>query len=420
MGLPYNLAQTLWCGREAPYISTSESSYSVNFTIDESNYTAIGIKNMGSPNGYCLVATPENSSTPEILYSSGTMSWPSGAPYISFVGGEDIANSDLLDLANTCFWATDLSNSCWRWSDSCTFQDYVSVNCEFTSGGASYYSIEGNEGYLYYTDAQYQQVTVYDDNNGGWVSDDYKTITIVDTWGYDEDVDSALRQDASMMFLDPPDVIISYKGAEIATMSDSGTKTLQTQGKYCEGDIVVSYTKSGGGGGGGGSGLRLAWAHFYGAWTSIGDSNWTKTVTIDGVTDDDFVQCFPAPSNNTNGRLVSVYTHTSGSVTLVFYSSSTSVNFDSTLVFAIMEASADIAYACGSTYGLTQTTFTPGDTVTFTNTATGAQRVIVTINRMTTGAILTSATLDYGQTLTFTMPKGGVFIKTASTGGGND
>lgn len=39
-----------------------------------------------------------------------------------------------------------------------------------------------------------------------------------------------------------PDVTISYKGASIATMDASGAKTLNTQGKYCEGDITVQYT----------------------------------------------------------------------------------------------------------------------------------------------------------------------------------
>lgn len=42
------------------------------------------------------------------------------------------------------------------------------------------------------------------------------------------------------------DVTISYKGSSIATMDASGTKTLTTQGKYCEGDITVSYTKPAG------------------------------------------------------------------------------------------------------------------------------------------------------------------------------
>lgn len=42
------------------------------------------------------------------------------------------------------------------------------------------------------------------------------------------------------------DVNITYKGASIATMDASGTKTLTTQGKYCEGDISVAYTKPSG------------------------------------------------------------------------------------------------------------------------------------------------------------------------------
>lgn len=39
------------------------------------------------------------------------------------------------------------------------------------------------------------------------------------------------------------DVAISYKGSQIASMNASGTKTLLTEGKYCEDDIVVQYTK---------------------------------------------------------------------------------------------------------------------------------------------------------------------------------
>ena len=44
------------------------------------------------------------------------------------------------------------------------------------------------------------------------------------------------------------DVTVSYKGADIATMDASGTKTLQTQGKYCEGNISIMYVKPSGGG----------------------------------------------------------------------------------------------------------------------------------------------------------------------------
>ena len=44
------------------------------------------------------------------------------------------------------------------------------------------------------------------------------------------------------------DVTISYKGNTIAEMNESGSKTLKTSGKYCEGDIGIEYVKSGGGG----------------------------------------------------------------------------------------------------------------------------------------------------------------------------
>ena len=47
------------------------------------------------------------------------------------------------------------------------------------------------------------------------------------------------------------DLTIKYKGQPIVEMTESGTKTLKTAGKYCEGDISVEYAKPAGGGGGG-------------------------------------------------------------------------------------------------------------------------------------------------------------------------
>ena len=46
------------------------------------------------------------------------------------------------------------------------------------------------------------------------------------------------------------DLTIKYKGQPIVEMTESGTKTLKTTGKYCEGDIAVEYAKPAGGGGG--------------------------------------------------------------------------------------------------------------------------------------------------------------------------
>ena len=46
------------------------------------------------------------------------------------------------------------------------------------------------------------------------------------------------------------DLTIKYKGQPIVEMTESGTKTLKTAGKYCEDDISVEYAKPAGGGGG--------------------------------------------------------------------------------------------------------------------------------------------------------------------------
>ena len=46
------------------------------------------------------------------------------------------------------------------------------------------------------------------------------------------------------------DVTLTYKGSTIAEMNDTSTKTLKTSGKYCEGDIGVSYVKPSSGGSG--------------------------------------------------------------------------------------------------------------------------------------------------------------------------
>ena len=43
------------------------------------------------------------------------------------------------------------------------------------------------------------------------------------------------------------DVTLKYKGATIGELSESGSKTIETAGKYCEADILLEYVKSGGG-----------------------------------------------------------------------------------------------------------------------------------------------------------------------------
>lgn len=45
------------------------------------------------------------------------------------------------------------------------------------------------------------------------------------------------------------DLTIKFKGQPILEMTESGTKTLKTAGKYCEDDISIEYAKPAGGGG---------------------------------------------------------------------------------------------------------------------------------------------------------------------------
>ena len=42
------------------------------------------------------------------------------------------------------------------------------------------------------------------------------------------------------------DVTLKYKGATIGELSDTGNKTIETAGKYCDADILLEYVKSGG------------------------------------------------------------------------------------------------------------------------------------------------------------------------------
>lgn len=57
------------------------------------------------------------------------------------------------------------------------------------------------------------------------------------------------------------DVEIKYNNATIASLNDSGTEVLETNGTFLTDDITVEYTKSGGGGGG------TVSAHFNGVGT---------------------------------------------------------------------------------------------------------------------------------------------------------
>lgn len=115
-------------------------------------------------------------------------------------------------------------------------------------GGPEYNRVDlWIDGYYYPTDLAYGHDTksLPDTWNG------YYTGEFTITGGADatnSTLISWLESNAEDVTPATPDIVISYAGNEIATMSDSGTKTLKTQGKYCTDDITIEYTKQGGGG----------------------------------------------------------------------------------------------------------------------------------------------------------------------------
>ena len=70
------------------------------------------------------------------------------------------------------------------------------------------------------------------------------------------------------------DLTVRYKGQPIVELSESGTKTLKTAGKYCEDDITVEYAKPAGGGG---SGFAETICEVAG--NNNVSSNWSPSVT---------------------------------------------------------------------------------------------------------------------------------------------
>lgn len=67
------------------------------------------------------------------------------------------------------------------------------------------------------------------------------------------------------------DVTLKYKGDTIAELSESGSKTIETAGKYCEADILLEYVKS--------SGENVGITMDSGEFTITGNSQKSKTVS---------------------------------------------------------------------------------------------------------------------------------------------
>lgn len=147
---------------------------------------------------------------------------------------------------------TDLTGTTWIInSETTTPSSTIWKSINFTSNDASWNAI------VIYDDMDNEQVIAYRNDEDfptlvyewGWSNEAYRTINISGgTDATDSTLIAWLENNAEQQIVTTPDISIFYNNAEIATMSDSGTKTLKTSGKYCTDDITVTYTKSGGGG----------------------------------------------------------------------------------------------------------------------------------------------------------------------------
>lgn len=142
----------------------------------------------------------------------------------------------------------DLTGTTWQFNSSLVLGTHPHARPEydyaltFTSNGAGYngLGLVLNKGMTAFSSVMYSSTTAY--TGDAWVSEAYRTITITGgSTSTNADLIAWIEENATQVVVSPP-VVISYNGNEIASMSATGTKTLLTEGRYCEDDITVAYT----------------------------------------------------------------------------------------------------------------------------------------------------------------------------------
>lgn len=149
---------------------------------------------------------------------------------------------------------SDLTGTTWLINDTTTDPaNTIDAYINFVSNSVNFVKIRiydgsepGTEQCITCTTQDQEPIIFYEH---GWTDEAYRTIAI--TGGEDATNSSLITwlENNATQVVQTGDVIVSYAGADIVTMSDSGTKTLKTQGKYCTDDITIEYTKPSGGGG---------------------------------------------------------------------------------------------------------------------------------------------------------------------------
>lgn len=143
---------------------------------------------------------------------------------------------------------TDLTGTKWEFESTLTDNVSLDVSINYTSNDTSFDRLfivfvpAANMARIIYAAGQTQT----DAYNNGWLSEAFKTIEITGGTGVTNASLIAFIEAHATQVVDPTDVMISYGGSYIATMSNSGTEVLETAGTYLTDDITIDYTKSGG------------------------------------------------------------------------------------------------------------------------------------------------------------------------------
>lgn len=139
---------------------------------------------------------------------------------------------------------TDLTGTEWLFNDVLDCEENITYYLNFQSNNEDFIQLR------LYNDSNYPNEMWYRISSStaskyvyenGWSLPLYKTITI--TGGASATNSNLITWlKANAIWINQPEgVFVSYSGSEIATMEESGTKTLLTSGKYCESDIIVEY-----------------------------------------------------------------------------------------------------------------------------------------------------------------------------------
>ena len=261
----YDLSNTVW--EEHTYYPTPfntqtaclfDVTYIIYNDVYNQSFEKIGLQNTN--NGWCIVGVIEGESNYVELYNFSLGDWVETeyAPEWFEFGdtGDDLANPDLVNFMTKCVHyvlLSSLAGTDWQFDNTNIESLYNGldwwIDFEFESNNNTYYhfqltSVNVNNLEILYYDDSWDGTTVYSANNG-WANNNYKSLHFIEDPN-DMALTCLLASCATFIGFPPkPDVLINYSGNEIASLSQTGRKTLLTSYKYCFDNVEVVYTKSG-------------------------------------------------------------------------------------------------------------------------------------------------------------------------------